>query len=174
MSAAATILSASNDAFTSETFSTTASAPEDDDDADAALLTSVSSTYNPSPTSITPSTSPNCLTNTPCCSALISTVTLSVSTNANTSPSLTTDPGETHHSTIVPSVMESPIVGTLTVICAWIYGVMDIDLIFCKTSFVIMFFDCICLDAAVDTLGNILDIMIMFLLPIAQRKLQSL
>ena len=42
---------------------------------------------------------------------------------------------------------------------------MDIDLIFCKTSFVIMlFFDCICLDAAVDTLGNILDIMIMFLL----------
>ena len=42
---------------------------------------------------------------------------------------------------------------------------MDIDLIFCKTSFVIMlFFDCICLDAAVDTLGNILDIMIIFLL----------
>lgn len=47
-------------------------------------------------------TAPNCSTTTPAISALISTVTLSVSIRATTSSSLTAWPTWTVHSTIVP------------------------------------------------------------------------
>jgi hypothetical protein len=41
-----------------------------------------------------------------------------------TSPSETVDPMGATHSTMVPSVMESPIVGTGIVCCSWRVGVV--------------------------------------------------
>jgi hypothetical protein len=56
---------------------------------------------------------------TPSSAALISTVTLSVSTSATTSSAFTACPTAAVHSTMVPSVMLSPMVGTMTVLFSW-------------------------------------------------------
>mmetsp|Transcript_8933 Transcript_8933/g.18557 ORF Transcript_8933/g.18557 Transcript_8933/m.18557 type:complete len:200 (+) Transcript_8933:324-923(+) len=74
---------------------------------------SVSISYKSAPTSTSSSMAPNCWVMTPAFEALISTVTLSVSISATTSSSSTRCPTCANHSTIVPSVMESPMVGTL-------------------------------------------------------------
>mmetsp|Transcript_1877 Transcript_1877/g.3296 ORF Transcript_1877/g.3296 Transcript_1877/m.3296 type:complete len:219 (+) Transcript_1877:98-754(+) len=76
---------------------------------------SVSISYKFAPTSTVSSTAPKCWTITPSTSALMSTVTLSVSKSATTSSVLTACPTAAVHSTIVPSVIESPMVGTFIV-----------------------------------------------------------
>lgn len=65
-----------------------------------------------SPPLIATHTAPNCCVMTPEVVALISTVTLSVSISATTSSGCTACPTWTVHSTMDPSVMESPMVGT--------------------------------------------------------------
>mmetsp|Transcript_17536 Transcript_17536/g.27312 ORF Transcript_17536/g.27312 Transcript_17536/m.27312 type:complete len:205 (+) Transcript_17536:209-823(+) len=79
------------------------------------MSASVSIAYRGAPTSTVSSTAPKRSKMMPCVSALISTVTLSVSTRATTSSTPTASPTPLDHSTIVPSVMESPIVGTFIV-----------------------------------------------------------